>query len=165
MEKPLSPVLTVEDANELMGRYGQTENNLKLRTAQMEKELREVRDRHQAALDAVAAEKAAVEEVLLLWAKSQRDTWGKRKSLVLLHGILGFRYGPPKLELLPSYSWPDVLQNLRLAMPHMIRVEEVPNKDQILLDAQGSEPDLPPEDLALLGLSVTRKETFYLMPK
>jgi phage host-nuclease inhibitor protein Gam len=158
----------------------------------------------QAELDAIEAERdkraaAAVEQIRLeyeekikakgelalakanavqKWVEDHRaETFtGKEKSFETPIAKVGFRWGPPKLEVKAGLSWDDVLDRIKSAkkrfikladgtkisfLARFVRTKEEVARDQLKKDIQGKLLD---EALARkeLGVTVAQDEMFYI---
>lgn len=94
------------------------------------------------------------------WAALHPDEFAGRKSLELLHGIIGLRTNPPSLKTLKGVRWQDVM-TLLARHPAYIRTILEPDKEAILADRDG----LGEAGLAALGLRVDQAEKFYVQPR
>jgi phage host-nuclease inhibitor protein Gam len=107
------------------------------------------------------------EQAVLLesWAASNPEEFPKdRKSLEMVHGIIGFRTGTPKLKTIARKTWDAVKDTLQTMWPGFyIRVKEEVNKEAILSDfAQGN---ITEAQLRSIGVTVVQEESFFVEPK
>lgn len=130
-------------------------------TAQMNQELQAVRNRFE---EAISNHDAAVKDLLpavQLWADSHPEEFGKRKSLEMLHAIVGYRTGQPKISPLPGWTWKRVE-----AMLESRKIGYLDKKVSIDKDGLIAARDvLKSQGLADLGVKVEQEESFYLEPK
>jgi phage host-nuclease inhibitor protein Gam len=80
----------------------------------------------------------------------------------MVHGVIGFRTGTPKLKTLKGFTWGAVTNLLKEFLPSYVRVSEEPAKDRLLADRE------VPETASLfpkVGIFVDQDETFYVEPK
>ena len=68
-------------------------------TAQMDAELTKVREKYAAALEAEQRRRTLAEEELASWAGLNKEAFGAKRSLKLVHGVMGWRLGTPALKL------------------------------------------------------------------
>ena len=80
----------------------------------------------------------------------------------LVHGIIGFRTGTPKLKLRKGFTWPSVVNLLKEFLPAYIRTTEEPAKDRLLADRDVPEVST---QFQKLGITVDQDETFFVEPK
>ena len=139
--------------------------NEKLLTASLDAELRSVRDEYQGRLDTLAEVLTLKTDAARRWAETHPAAFGQRKSLELLHGVIGFRTGAPKLKTVLKFKWDGVLDALRHAAwgAAYIRVKEEINKEQIIADVNAR--ILSEADLRKAGAQVVQEELFYVEPK
>lgn len=104
-------------------------------------------------------------ELLRGWAETNPEEFGKKKSIVFAHGIVGFRTGTPKLKTLTRKTWDTVLATLKgLAFgAAYIRIKEEIDKERILSDY--AQDALVDSDLTTLGVRVVQEESFFVEPK
>jgi phage host-nuclease inhibitor protein Gam len=96
------------------------------------------------------------------WAEANPSAFVPRKSLDLMHGVLGFRTGQPRLKLLSGTTWNRVLELLALnRLTDFIRQKQEPDKERILAERE----TLTDELLKRIGVKVVQDETFYIEPK
>ncbi len=81
------------------------------------------------------------------------EEFASRKSVVLVHGTVGFRTGQPALKTVAGVTWEKVLAALKRRAPEFVRVKEQPDKEALL--------ELPPERLESFGLRVEQAERFF----
>lgn len=107
----------------------------------------------------LAALKAQWDEVFArveAWAEAHKDEFARKKSLVFVHGTIGFRVGNPTLKPVKGMTWEKVLDALKRIAPAYVRVKEEPDKPGLL--------GLGEENLGTLGLRVEQQERFYAEP-
>jgi len=101
-----------------------------------------------------------IEAALATYATVGKETLftkGKR-SLKLIHGIIGFR-ASEEVKTLPKIKWADVLLNLKAmakrcaGVSHCIRIKEEPDKEALR--------QMPKSLQAEAGVRIVAKDTFY----
>lgn len=147
----------------LMGQVAAADAAVRRITAQMDAELKRVRDKYADALDAETAKREAAEGELASWAELNREAFGNKRSMQLTHGVMGWRLGTPALKLRPRVKADMALDLVKNRMPEFIRTKTEVNKDAIL--GAVSTGALAREALAELGYQVTQTERFYVEPK
>ena len=80
----------------------------------------------------------------------------------MVHGIIGFRTGTPKLKTLKGFTWASALQLVREFLPGYIRTTEEITKDKLLADRDAENMF---DNMARCGITVVQDETFYVEPK
>ena len=143
-------------------------------TAQMDAELTKVREKYAAALEAEQRRKTLAEEELASWAglnKEELASWaglnkevfGAKRSLKLVHGVMGWRLGTPALKLRSRIKADMAFEKVKHFYPEYIRTKEEVNKEAILAAYAGKQMD--DDTLAACGYQVRQEERFYIEPK
>jgi phage host-nuclease inhibitor protein Gam len=151
-----------EQAQEASARYAEIAARLGSIEAQMNERINSIRDEFQDELIYLTREKEKQFEVLEMYAKEQKDNWGKRKSLDLLHSVIGFRTGTPKVTKDKKFTWEGVLELVKEKFPSLVRVKCELDKEAIISMR---------EDAAFLNLQnacyvdVVQEETFFVEAK
>ena len=101
-------------------------------------------------------------ESLRTWAEMNPEEFGKRRSLDLTHGSIGWRIGMPKLVKKVKAKWDDLVEVVgeRLGAS-FVRVKKEVNREAIL-DARSM---LDPVQLRACGLAIEQEDAFYVEPK
>ena len=154
---------TITTREELEARMGDlsrvTIERAKL-SATMNKLLDDIRARYDAAFAEHDEFLAAALADLEAWAALNPGEFASKKSVELLHGVLGYRTGTPALKPIKGVRWEDVMILLR-RHPGYIRTSVEPDKAAIIGDRDG----LGEAGLAALGLRIEQAERFYAEPK
>lgn len=126
----------------------------------MDSELQAVRLKYDTDLADLAQDIERQTELCAEYCQRNPDLFPKdRKSLDLVHAVIGFRTGTPKLKLLKGFKWEHVLAKLKaLGWRDAIRVKEEIDKDHLI-------GNRAVYDLKTAGLAVAQDETFYIEPK
>lgn len=151
-----------DQAQEASARYAEISARLGIIEAQMNERINNIRDQFQDEIIQLAQEKERQMDVLEIYAKEQKDSWGRRKSLDLLHSVIGFRTGTPKVTKDRKFSWDDVLDMVKEKFPTLVRVKCELDKEAII--AMREEEQF--HDLAkTCFIDVVQDETFFVEPK
>lgn len=126
----------------------------------MERELHAVRDRHEGELTTLGERIKSNLSLAEDWALAHHEEFATRKSIVMVHGTVGYRTGMPRLKTLRGWTWDRVLNVLKVAFPEFVRKREEPAKDLIL----ERRDDLGADKLRRIGLEVVQVESFYVEP-
>lgn len=147
---------TVADVAKLMLR----ERDLKNR---MDKELKAVRDRYDERLEQIAGEIELRTELCADYCGAHPDLFPKdRKSVDLVHAVIGFRSGTPKVKLLKGWKWAAVLAALKEHLASYVRAIEEPDKEKMI--ANRAHEGIA-KMLARCGVEVANDESFFIEPK
>jgi phage host-nuclease inhibitor protein Gam len=151
-----------EQAQEASARYAEIAARLGSIEAQMNERINSIRDEFQDELIYLTREKEKQFEVLEMYAKEQKDNWGKRKSLDLLHSIIGFRTGTPKVTKDKKFTWEGVLELVKEKFPSLVRVKCELDKEAIISMREDKEfIDLQ----KACYVDVVQEETFFVEAK
>lgn len=123
-----------------------------------------IREAHEEPLAAIAKQMDEKTELLRGWAESNPEEFGKRKSIDMTHGTLGFRTGTPKLKTIAGWTWARVLDALRASIEdNWLRTKVEVDKERMLADhAAGTASDAV---LKSYGVKVVQDEAFFVEPK
>ncbi len=96
------------------------------------------------------------------WAEAHPNEFGKRKSIEMFHGTVGWRTGTSKLKMLSGWTWAKVLEVLKFdGRQAYIRIVEEVNKNAIIADRE----ILAPDEMRNMGIRVVQEESFFVQPK
>jgi len=127
--------VTLEAAQAASETFCHQQNHLNKIQAKMNDEIGKVRSRYQADITEIQESLVEPAEILEVFAKEQKESWGKRKSLELLHCTIGFRTGTPKVCKDKKFTWDAVLELVKKSKPLaklFIRTKEELSKEAIL---------------------------------
>ena len=114
----------------------------------------------------LAALKKAIDEkttVAQAWAEANPSEFQGRKSLDMVHAVVGWRTGQPQLKTLSGWTWDRVLEKLKsiTQFKPFIRTKEEVDKQTIIAQREG----LWDSDLRNMGVRITQDEAFFIEPK
>lgn len=151
-----------ELAEEAMGQFSDAANSLQKIEAAMNQHINSIRDKFQDEITELNESKDEQMEVLEVFANEQCETWGKKKSMELLHGIIGFRTGTPKIKFEKGFNGKSVTAILQEQYPTYVRTVIEMNKEQLLADREA-------DGFAVIckkaHIEVVQDETFYVESK
>ncbi|WP_205513528.1 host-nuclease inhibitor Gam family protein [Longitalea arenae] len=151
-----------DQAQEASARYAEISARLNIIEAQMNERINNIRNQFQDEIIQLTLEKEQQMDLLEIYAKEQKDSWGRRKSLDLLHSVIGFRTGTPKVTKDRKFSWDDVLEMVKEKFPSLVRVKCELDKEAII--AMREEKQF--QDLQkTCFIDVVQDETFFIEPK
>ncbi len=154
---------TLEDVERLMGELALKDARRRALTAKMDAELKAVRDRYAADLDALDAAAKDLEAEIASWAELHKEDFGAKRSILLTHGTIGWRLGNPAIRLKPRVKAEQALAMVKERLPAYVRTVEELDKAGLLAAVAGKALDA--EALAACGLRVAQTERFYCEPK
>lgn len=130
--------------------------------AEMDEALSKVRATYGDDLATVTARIDAAVAECRAWAEAHPEEFATRKSIEMVHGIVGFRTGMPALKLIKGGTWDKVLDRLNnMGLVAYIRTKYEADKEKLLADRD----DVMKELLPKVGVVVKQDETFFVEPK
>lgn len=160
---------TIEQAQEASKTVAEKTNELEKIEAKMNEELNNVKSKYSDEITEIHEELEETKGMLEVYAREQRSSWGDKKSYELLHCILSFRTGNPKVSKQKQFTWDAVLELMKKnkSFKPFIRVKEEINKEAILSLNSAIQKDhkllKQLEDQCYLFIEQT--ESFFVTPK
>lgn len=156
--------VTLEQAQEASQSFAVDSNKLQKIEAKMNEEITKVRSRYQDEITELKEKLEEPTEVLEVYATEQKTTWGKKKSVELLHCIIGFRTGTPKVVKDKKFTWDAVLELMQKnkTFSKFIRTKSEINKEAILAEKNEAVLNQMLEDCYI---KIDQDETFFVQPK
>lgn len=156
--------VSLEQAQEASEQYAKSATSLAKVEAKMNEEINKVKSKYQDEITTLKEELDEPMETLEVFAKEQKDNWGKKKSHELLHCVIGFRTGTPKVVKDKKFTWDgitELLSKSKIFKPFIRSTEEI-NKEAIIACKD--------ENLLIslkkeCYLEVTQEESFYVEAK
>ena len=150
--------VTRSQAEDAFAAYAAADAQEQKITAELELAIVKLRDSYQMELMTLKKDKEDAFGVLEAFAREQKDElFGKKKSLEMSQGVIGFRTGTPKLKTLKGFTWASALQLVKEFLPEYIRTTDEIAKDRLLADRE--------LDQVVVSPGVGADETFYVEPK
>jgi phage host-nuclease inhibitor protein Gam len=156
----------------LLGEMAGVVNELNTATVELEEQVTKLRAAVKPQFDTLTAEKDRILAQIREYCFRHRNAlFGDMKTLKLLHGKVGYRTGPPRLDIQeelkedPKGAWMTALQllmSVEWGEGYVRRTPEI-DKENLLAAAKGGQ--VTPEQLAELGLSLETYERFYVEVK
>lgn len=151
-----------EAAEEAMAQFSDAAISLQHIEAKMNAQINAVRDKHQELITQLQEKKDDQVAVLEVFAAETCDTWGKRKSMELLHGVIGYRTGTPKIKFDKGFNSKSVTAILEEKYPEYVRSVTEMNKEMLIQDRDA---DNFAEICKKAHVQVVQDETFYVESK
>lgn len=158
----VSNTITKEEAETAFAMYAQADAVQQQVTSKMDEAITKIREKHAANLAELAEIKEKAFEEMLTYAENNRDDFGKKKSMELTHGTIGFRTGTPALKAAKGFTWKSITVLLSKNYKDFVRQVTEPAKDKILADRLTPSTKLMMEEC---GIMVDQAETFFVEPK
>jgi phage host-nuclease inhibitor protein Gam len=154
--------VTRELAEDAMGKFAVAANKISSIEAKMNQELQEIRDRYTDDLNKLEEQKNEQVEVLEAFAYEQQENWGKRKSMELLHGTIGFRTGTPKVKFEKGFNGKSVTAIMAEHFPDYVRSVQELDKEKLIANR---EEDGFASICKKAHIEVVQDETFFAESK
>lgn len=154
--------VTREMAEDAMGVFSDSANSLQKIEAKMNAEINAIRDKYQDKVTELNESKDEQFEILEVFANETQLAWGKKKSFELMHGVIGFRTGTPKLKFDKGFNSKSVTSILAEKFPEYVRTIEEMNKEKIIQDRDTDGFDAICKKA---HISIVQDESFYIESK
>lgn len=128
--------VTLEQAEQASHEFAVAQNRLDKIEAKMNEEINKVKAKYQDAISDVNESLEEPKEILETFAAEQKTSWGKKKSMELLHCVIGYRTGTPKVVKDKKFTWDAVLELMKknILFKAFIRTTEEIDKQSILAE-------------------------------
>lgn len=163
VKKQVISDVTREVADEAFATYAKADSEQQIIQAEIELACAKIREKHADKLANLEGLKATAFDTLQAYATENKgELFCKKKSLEMVHGVIGFRTGTPKLKTMKGFTWASALTLVKEFMCDFIRTTEEIAKDKMLADrdAEGM-----CERMEKCGIYVAQDETFFVEPK
>ncbi len=163
VKKQVISDVTRELADEAFATYAKADAEQQKIQAEIELACAKIREKQADKLAALEAAKTTAFDTLQAYATENKgELFSKKKSLEMVHGVIGFRTGTPKLKTMKGFTWASALTLVKEFMGDFIRTTEEIAKDKLLADR---EAEGMTERMEKCGIYVAQDETFYVEPK
>lgn len=155
--------VTQQQAEEALAEYAKATSKTDAINAKMEIEITKIREKNQKELSELATTKEANFAIIESFAMVNRDElFTKKKSLEMVHGLIGFRSGNPQLKNRKGFTWAAVTELLKQFLPEYTRTKTEPDKEKLLADRDKLEVSA---EFEKCGITVMQDEAFFVEPK
>lgn len=154
-----STILSWEEVDKNLKLIGNLQNKIKVQEAEMNEKILAIQNSYVNGINKLTGEKQSLEINVELFCKEHKEDLGEKKSKELSFGTISFRLTPPALKTLKGFTWESVkkiIEKSRKYADKFLRTKVDLDKNAITND------NLPPKDLAALGLHMAQSENFYL---
>ena len=158
-KKPVLTCKTIEDAENVMADFATADAKIAKINATMDEQMTTIRNKYADYLQELGDTKVEKITELQMFAENNPQLFDKKKSLLMAHGVLGFRTGTPKLKTLKKCTWGSVTEMLKEFLPDYVRTVDEPAKDKLLADRDNEEVN---SLFKKCGFEVAQDETFYV---
>lgn len=160
-KNPVIAPVSLEQAEQIMSDYAMLDARLSEITSKMDQKITEIRELHGEALQSLGDQRQDRLTQLQLFAETNKQLFGKKKSIDMAHGVIGFRTGTPKLKTIKGFTWPAITNLLKKALPDYVRTVDEPAKDKLLADRDKPEVNQYFNKDGI-GCEVVQEETFFV---
>jgi len=162
IKKKVIANVTLEEAQQASEQFAQSSTRLNKLEAKMNDEINKVKSKYQDEITELQDSLKEPQEVLGVYAKEQQDNWGKKKSFELLHCVIGFRTGTPKVVKAKGFSWEAITELAVKLFPDLVRSKSELDKESIIALSKEDGFDQYRKGLFL---DVVQEESFYVEAK
>lgn len=127
-------------------------------TAKMNEKLARVRGEFEADVSAMAETADLLKAKVLSWADKNPQEFAKKKSVEMVHGVVGYRTAPPAVRLVRGVTWDKAVSILETEYPELVRVKKEADKEGLI----AARSIIPAEKFAALGIRIEQAETPYV---
>lgn len=156
--------ISLDEAQKASETWAKAQNSLSSIEAKMNAEIDKIKSKYSDKITELKEELEEPEEILAVYASENRTTWGKLKSLELVHTRIGFRTSPSSVAKSKKVTWEFIAELLQKAkkMSGFVRVKAEVNKEAVLAV---TDEKLLKELNDDYFLSIEQKETFFVEAK
>ena len=158
-KRAVMAVKSIEEAERVMAEYATADARIAKLNADMDVEITKIREKHSVELSELDELRAEKFNALQHFAESNEELFDKKKSVLMSHGIIGFRTGTPKLKPRRGFTWAGITELLKIKLPTYVRTVEEPAKDKLLADRENEAVN---KYFEKCGFEVAQDETFYV---
>jgi len=164
MPKTNGQVADWAEADAVLGKIRQCDADAAGLAADRDAEKARIDQAYASDLDALADTRKAAAAALRTFCKKRRKDFGDAKSRQLDNGVVGWRLGKRRVDLLTkAKNWATALTKIVATVPKYARIIREIWKAKIIEDHEAGA--LTDEQLAACDLRVTQAERFYIEPK
>ena len=154
--------VTLEEAQDASELFATNSTKLDKIQAKMNDEINKVKSKYQDDITELQDGLVEPQKVLQVFADEQKQSWGKKKSMELLHSVIGFRTGTPKVTKAKGFSWEAVTELAVKLFPDLVRTKAELDKDGIIALSKEDGFDQYKKGLFI---DVVQDESFYVEAK
>ncbi len=154
--------VTLEQAQDASELFAQNTTKLDKIQAKMNDEINKIKSKYQDDITELQDGLVEPQKILHVFADEQKESWGKKKSIELLHTVIGFRTGTPKVTKSKGFSWEGITELAVQLFPDLVRTKAELDKDSIIAL---SKEDGFNEIKKGLFIDVVQEESFFVEAK
>lgn len=164
-KKALKPttITSREELEGVLGEYAKLQITKEQQTLEMEEKINAIRKRYETELTELTEKAEAFFGDIQAWATLNQAEFETRRSIELIHGMIGFRKCPAAVKQVGGVKVEHTIDMMTRDARYepYLRVSTEIDKDSIL-GAYGLKKDGLLADLAAVGLKIEQKENFFV---
>ena len=159
----VTELISREQAEQVIQDYAESSSKIKGIESELEQAIQKIREGRATELVALKGMQQDAMDKLQYFAEfNKTDLFGKKKSLELAHGVIGFRIGTPKVKTVGTTLAKAFAAVKAAGMKSFIRTKEELDRDEIINMRSN---DKVMSKLRAIGLEVVQDESFYVESK
>jgi phage host-nuclease inhibitor protein Gam len=158
----VQPIIqSYEDLDKQLLELGRLDSFIAKKEAEMNTKLQNIKDKYAEETTEARSTKAMIEKEIQAFGLLNKGDFSKERTKSFIHGSIGFRTNPPKInQLNKKYSVATSIELLKKIFNKYTRQKSEIDKDAILTDYAAKA--ITDENLAAAGLRVDQEETFTI---
>jgi len=149
-----------EEADNKLMELSKHESFIAKKEASMNEKIQNIKQKFDEETADARAQKNLIESEVHSFCLNNKVEFLKQRTKKLIHGTVGFRTNPPKVnQLNKKFTIKTTIEFLKKLMPDYIRMKEEVDKEKVLADYASEAID--DSKLAAVGLRVDQDETFF----
>lgn len=131
------------------------------RTAKMNEQLARIREDFEADISSLSETAELLKAKVLSWADKNPKEFAKKKSVEMVHGIVGYRTAPPSVRLVRGVTWDKAIALIEAAHPELIRLKKEADKEGLI----ASREIITDEQFKAIGIHIEQAEKPFVEVK
>lgn len=156
-----SRTYTREEAENAMRDLCIASCQLDAKTAEMNERLAFVRGEFESDISAIQETAELLKAKVLAWANKNPQEFAKKKSVEMVHGVVGYRTAPPSVRLVRGVTWDKAVALLETSHPELVRVKKEADKEGLI----ASRAIIGEDGLRGLGILIEQAEKPFVEVK
>lgn len=134
---------------------------LDARTAKMNEQLARIREDFEADISSLSETAELLKAKVLAWADKNPKEFAKKKSVEMVHGVVGYRTAPFSVRLIRGVTWDKAIALIEAAHPELIRNKKEADKEGLI----ASRDIITKEEFTALGIRIDQDEKPFVEVK
>ncbi len=151
------------ELTDIMKQFAEASSHIKALEAEEELQMLELRKAfEEKSRYLIEQRQTAIEKLEAFGLQNRDELFSEKRSMELMHGVIGFRTGTPKVSKPRATTWNKVIEALSENRSEFLRTKKEVDKDKILANRTNEELM---SQLNQLGIQVVQEETFFISLK